>query len=141
MNNDFLYNAYINYLNIPINVLKDINIKTKTCQIIGMYDNKLKIWFNGWATLLNIQNKDMDPKRFKLNTSKDLLLYGLNIDIIDNSMIKSIVRYVLTSSKIYINDKNIQLDIILSIIIYLGKIQDIILSDNEDVTIYYTYVN
>jgi len=138
MNNDFLYNAYINYLNIRVNV-KDINPKNKNCQIIGMYDNKLKIWFNGWATLLNIHDKDIDPKRFKLNKSKELLLYGLNIDIIDNSMIKSIVRYILTSSKIYINEKNIQLDIILSIIVYLGKIQNIILSDNEDVTIYYTY--
>ena len=63
MNNDFLYNAYINYLNIEnindkVYISKNLpNIKTKTCQILGMYDNKLKIWFNGWATLLNIHDK------------------------------------------------------------------------------------
>ena len=124
MDNNYLYIAYMNYKEVHENkdnskiIVDNDDVKL---QIIGYYDQKTNIWYSGWSFY--------DPNKFEqYKKSKELLNYAINIDknlpgINDN--IKMIIKYILTSSKIYIYDKDIQLELILAVIVYFSKAKKI----------------
>lgn len=124
MDNNYLYIAYMNYKEVHENtnnsntIVKHNDVKL---QIIGHYDQKTNIWYSGWSFY--------DPNNFEqYKKSKELLNYAINIDknlpgINDN--IKMIIKYILTSSKIYIYDKDLQLELILAVIVYFSKAKKI----------------
>jgi hypothetical protein len=114
--NNILYNSYIYFTKIKINNNKN-NLELEKYNIIGIFDNSLNIWYNGWA-IYDIKNKDVYKK------SKELLLYGINIERDLNGKLnieKAIIKSILVNSKFYINDKDIQIKIIISLIAYLIK--------------------
>lgn len=126
MNNNFLYNSYINFIKILNNstsdFLDDKNIPNKHYQIIGLYDITDKIWYHGWA----IYNSDKQ-NYYRYNKSKELLKYALNIDrdlpVSINE--KIIVRSILINSKINIID-DLQISIIIAISTFLLRAKSII---------------
>lgn len=86
--------------------------------IIGIFDNTTNTWYNAWAIHSNIKQYKYYKK------SRDLLKYSLNIDIDMTSIGYNnniILRSILLNSKIYITEKELQIEIILSIITYLLK--------------------
>ena len=133
MNNNYLYIAYMNYIEIYDKSVDsfDKDDDNKKLQIIGYYDKKTNIWYNAWSFY--------DPINFnQYKKSKELLNYAINID--NNlpgveSGIKMIIKYILTNSKIYI-EENIQLEIILSIIVYFLKAKKIKYSTNNKIVKY-----
>jgi len=111
--NNFLYNAYLNFFKIE-RMHQNVDLTKKNYQIIGIYDKAQKIWYNGWALYT-------DSNYHEYKSSRDLLIYALNIDKdmpLHHNM-KRIIRYVLTNSKLYITEKKTQLYLILAIILYL----------------------
>jgi hypothetical protein len=136
MNNNYLYVAYLNYINLDKNLNILINVKNNiSYQIIGYYDKKTDIWYNGWSIYDDLYNN-------QYKKSKELLIYALNIEInlsnINNN-IKMIIRYILTSSKIYIKE-DLQLEIILSVITYLCKAKKIIYFNTNNISQYYIQI-
>jgi len=120
MDNNYLYIAYINYIDI-LEKIESGDPNDIKLQIIGYYDIKTKIWYSGWS-FYTTYNFDQYKK------SKELLNYAIDIDIhlpSINDKIKMIIKYILTSSKIYIYEEDIQLDLILAIIIYFSKAKKI----------------
>ena len=138
MNNNYLYIAYINYINLEKKNTSNTNNEENDIlkySIIGYYDKKTNIWYNAWSIYDNLYYD-----QYKL--SKKLLIYALdiekNLSNID-SYIKIIIRYILTSSKIYITEQ-IQLEIILSIITYFSKAKNIIRREINNIIKYYVYI-
>lgn len=117
MENNLFYNAYVNFLKKQIS--PDVIIDNKNIQIIGVYDIKNKIWYNAWALY--------DPTKHNMkfySKSKELLMYSINLEKDMNGIPlvdRSIIKYMLISSKIYITEEKIQLDILIATIIYLIK--------------------
>lgn len=141
MSNYFLYNSYMNYIDIKKNPVNDFknekNLPNENYQIIGLYDITNKIWYQGWAIFNNDKNN-----YYRYNKSKDLLKYALNIDrdfpISNNE--KIIVRTMLINSKINIID-DLQRDIILSVITFLIHAKNIVAHPNDKDNIIYYYVS
>ena len=76
MSNNFLYNAYINFVKLEKSNF-DIS---KKYQIIGKYDNNLKLWYNGWALYTNVNSIDQfkiwiqkEPENIMLKNWKQLI--------------------------------------------------------------------
>ena len=79
-------------------------------EILGIYYKNQNIWIWGW------NHPQLSPHQ--VYNSKELLLYGLNLDHVSSSYIKQ----TLTTSRGKINDP-IQIDIILAISLFLRKIK------------------
>jgi hypothetical protein len=131
-----LYNSYI-YYNKLFNKAKKLNLFIdETYHIIGVHDINKKLWFNAWALTEFNENK-----RKQMIKSKELLNYALNIenDISStyNNIEKIIIKTILINSKFYINEKETQLDVILSVICYLTKATDIRYIKSSNISIYY----
>jgi hypothetical protein len=131
-----LYNSYI-YYNKLFNKAKRLNLFVdETYYIIGVHDKNQNIWFNAWA-LTEFDN----DKRKQMTKSKELLNYALNIEndisSVYNNIEKIIIKTILVNSKFYINEKETQLDVILSIICYLTKATDIRYTQSSQIFIYY----
>ena len=116
--------------------LKDDEPEDFTYEILGIFDNKTNIWVWSWVFPL------IDRK---LNQEcKNLLNYGLNIEIPNLEVMDSyFIKTQLTNSRIYLKDK-IQLDILLAVCSYLlGKKIKFIkedtrkLNDEHYITYYY----
>ena len=113
---NILNNAYIYFTKLPLKKLEDES-KIEKINIIGMYDDSLKIWYNGWSIY-----DDNNTNNYK--KSKDLLLYAINIERDMNGIStveKAIIKSILINSKFYISEKTIQISVILSLIAYLIK--------------------
>ncbi len=118
MNNNYLANAYTNFYKIPQLRLEKTEKINPNYQIIGLYDKIQNIWYNAWGLYNPESNYNLYRK------SKELLQYALNIERDLKGIspaIKSIIRYILTSSKIYITERKTQLDLILALIMYMIK--------------------
>jgi hypothetical protein len=131
-----LYNSYI-YYNKLFNKAKKLNLFIDdSYHIIGVHDINQKLWFNAWALTEFDENK-----RKQMIKSKELLNYALNIenDISStyNNIEKIIIKTILINSKFYINEKETQLDVILSVICYLTKATDIRYIESNHIFIYY----
>ena len=113
---NILYNSYIYFMKLK-DATDDINkMKTEKVNFIGVYDENQQIWYNGW-TICDIEHYD----KYKL--SKELLIYGLNIerDMGKSHVEKAIIKSILVNSKFYISNKNLQLNVIVALISYLVK--------------------
>lgn len=130
MNNSFFYNAYVYFT--KLNKVDAIN--NDTTQIVGYFDEEQSIWYNAWSM------SDIDEDSKKYAKSKELLMYGLNI----NNDMKSIsgadriiIRSMLTNSKFYITERLTQFDIMLATICYLLKATAyLIIKKNKVITCY-----
>jgi hypothetical protein len=135
MSNNFLYNAYINFLKIE--KIKIEHNDKKNYQIIGIFDSSLKIWYNAWALYVDKNTMDNYKK------SKELLAYALNIE---SSMpgisveIKCIIRHILVNSKFHLSEKKTQLDLILAIILYLTKARQYGITRQNNIYIYFIQI-
>ena len=108
---NLLYNAYLNFSKLS-KTTGDITTK-KMC-LVGAYDTDQKIWYNGWALANNI-NPEYNKK------SKQLLQYAIDIAIEPNDISQIIVRYIFTNSKLYIQEKIIQLRLIIAVSLFYMK--------------------
>ena len=133
---NILYNAYIYFMKLKrSNVTTEI--KMEKVNIIGMFDTTLKIWYNGWA----IYDPDHGDK-YKL--SKDLLIYGLNIErdmFAKSDVEKAMIKSMLVNSKFYINEKKTQLNVILALITYFLKAKSYSVVSMGSIWIYLIEVN
>jgi hypothetical protein len=141
MNNNILYNAFIKYktfYNDAFLKFKDENMSNKE-NILGFYDKKNHLWYNGWAIYKNKNNENLFKK------SKELLIYALDIDtnLSINQELRVIIKAMLISPKVIIQEM-LQLDLLIAISCYLlnvkyivkKKIQDdnkIYLEDNNEI--------
>ena len=110
-----LYNAYIYFAKLKFKTIAN-EVKPENLNIIGIFDEELNIWYNGWSIY--------DPDHYeKYKLSKELLIYGLNIerDMGRSDIEKAIIKSILVNSKFYIAEKQIQLNVILSLITYFIK--------------------
>jgi hypothetical protein len=118
MNNNILYNAWINFTKLYIIKELTTTIITEDQHIMGLFDPTTKIWYNGWAIVSHSQYSIYYKK------SKELLLYGINLENINNEIPnyqKIIIKNILINSKFYINERYTQLYVIIAIISYLMK--------------------
>ena len=139
MNNNLFYTIYSIFFNINLkrkqineNSLIDLKLKNPTHHLIGVFDIKLKLWYNGWA-LEGYQNT------IQLAKSKELLNYIINYDNNNNNINRNvhiIVKSIVCSSKIYISEKKTQLDLIIAIFLYLSKINMFYIEINNDLVYY-----
>lgn len=118
MNNNFLANAYVNFYKIPKKTFDKTGKINPDYQIIGLYDKTQNIWYNAWG-LYNLEDNYNLYKK-----SKELLQYALNLERDLKGIspeIKTIIRYILISSKIYVTERSTQLNLILALIMYMTK--------------------
>lgn len=118
MNNNFLANAYINFYKIPKIRFVQSEKSVPNYQVIGLYDKTQNIWYNAWGLYNSEKNYNLYKK------SKELLLYALNLERDLKGIspeIKTIIRYILTSSKIYVTERSTQINLILALIMYMIK--------------------
>lgn len=118
MNNNILYNAFINFYKLEKLHPSMTTTQEQNYQIIGVLDTNNKIWYNAWSLY------DIDSNLNLYKKSKELLLYALNLqrDVKGLSMVeKIIIRSILVNSKFYILERKTQLYLILAIIMYLVK--------------------
>lgn len=129
----------INTLNIMYTNFKNLNYKNiirinpeDNLHIIGVFDETDNIWYNGWCIFINRENYRYWKK------SRDLLKYSINMDIDMNYLnnINIILRSILINSKIYLTDKDLQIDVILSIITYLLKAKSYSILKKYNLTYY-----
>ena len=148
---NILYNAYIYFMKLNHHSLNYKDIKTKNTNInvtqtklkvdniIGMYDTKLHIWYNGWAIY---DSEFGQTNKYKL--SKDLLLYGLNIQRdmrLKSEAEKALIKSILVNSKFYITEKKTQLYVILALIMYLTKAKNYLILKEGSIIIYAVEIN
>jgi len=130
MNNNLLYTIYTNYLNLEMKIKSDkTNYNTKN--LIGIYDESLHIWYNAWSL------DNFDNKSTKL--SKYILKYILDTNNTNSStnITYSIIKSIICNSKIYITDEQTQIDLIVAIFMYYGKINKYNIEHNNN--LYYWY--
>ena len=115
MRNIFNY-MYMYFMKLDHKTITTIS-QNDNLHFIGIFDESTNMWYNAWA--LYTYNKEY--RYYK--KSRDLLKYSINMDIDTNNIdhINIILRSILINSKTYITEKDIQIDIILSIITYLLK--------------------
>jgi hypothetical protein len=106
-----LYNAYVYFTKLKLTIDESTQ---KKINIMGYYDSELKIWYNGWSIY--------DPnnhERYEL--SQELLKYGLKIerDMVKSDAEKAIIKSILVNSRFFIEDEDIQINVILSLMTYL----------------------
>jgi hypothetical protein len=129
MENNIFLSAYLNFLK-----LSKAN-DDRPYQIIGIFDDNNKLWYNGWAIY--------DPDHSGLYAkSRELLQYGLEIHkhIQKTNEEKAIIRSILVNSKFFISEKKIQLDLIVAIITYFTKTRCYNILKNDKLYIYCIYV-
>lgn len=125
------YNNKTNKLIIKFN---DNTTKQFDCEILGLFDNINKVWIWGWAIPNNkIKNKNIE-------IVKELLNYGLNIEINDNKETDKIfIKSILTTSRINIkNYLNFTIITALSTYLIKNKINLLYFYSNEDKELYST---
>jgi hypothetical protein len=127
MNNNVLYESYINFIKISKKYDDDYFLDNKQepkekYQIIGLYDTSNKIWYYGW-TIFNNDKKNY----YRYNKSKELIKYALDIerDLPVSINEKQIIRSILINSKINIID-DLQLQIIIALATYILRAKEII---------------
>lgn len=121
---------YLKFLSLPyIKVNFDQISVDNNFQYIGIFDDSSNIWYNAWSIYT-------DKKIIhSYKSSRDLLKYAINLDI-DlnnyNSDIIVILRSILINSKIFLTNKNIQIELLLAIITYYinSKSYSVIKSNN-----------
>ena len=130
MSGNFFYNAFFNYLKLE-SISFGQTSEDPNMQVIGYYDNSLKIWYNAWAICDSSGEKMSVHKK-----SKELVIYGLNLEndlfSVSNAE-KMMIKSIICNSKIFINDmtseidysESLQMQIILSVICYLTKAKKI----------------
>jgi hypothetical protein len=130
MSNNIFYNAYIYFTKLKNYQPNQIYLE-KT-NIIGFYDSSKNIWYNGWAIYDN-ENTE------KYKKSKELLLYAINIERdlhIKNIIEKTMIKSILINSKFYINEEELQLNIIVALIAYFIKAKSYGIFKSESIYIY-----
>jgi hypothetical protein len=128
---------YSNFL--KLNNTLEFNINNPNQHIIGYYTSNNKIWYNAWS--ITSKKKIANYKK-----SKELLLYGLDIDIHLQKMNYNelhiyIIKYVLINSKLYIDDGKIQIEFILSIILFFIKARKYGIYKKNNVSIFFIELN
>ena len=121
MNNNIIYNAFIKYIYIT-QESEDKDIKDlKDEHILGFFDKKNNLWYNGWAIYKKKNNENLYKK------SKELLIYALDIDtnLSINENLRPIIKAMLISPKIIIQE-NLQLDLLIAISCYLLNVKHIV---------------
>lgn len=87
-------------------------ILTADYEVCSLFYKNSKMWLWAWCMVALTKNK--------IQTSKNLLNYGLDIDITKSDEIKSLAKYYLINSKLDINNP-LEIDILLSLSLYLSK--------------------
>jgi len=107
----------INNNNIYFNNENNDNVEGFEYQLLGIYNTKNKLWIWSWE-LYNIES-------YLITISKNLLNYGLKLELINNDMINEhlFLKSLLVNSRFTIGSY-IELDNILYIISYIMKKQD-----------------
>jgi len=137
MNNNKLYTIYTNYLDIKLNSTNISYSIEYERHLIGIFDKKLKIWYNAWS-INNYNIKDKNYNNYNNSLSKELLKYAIDAEIhtIDD-VIRNIIKSIICNSKIYITEYKTQLELIIAIFLYFTKKKLFIIEKQNNLFFFY----
>ena len=137
MNNNKLYTIYTNYFDIKLNSTKILNTIEYERHLIGIFDKKLKIWYNAWS-INNYYIKDNNYKNYNNYLSKELLKWSIDDENhIINDVIRNIIKSIICNSKIYITEYKTQLELIIAIFLYFTKKKIFIIEKQNNLFFFY----
>lgn len=136
--NVIVTNYYIIKKKKQIMLNTTIDNTNNNSHLIGIYDKSLKLWYNAWG-LHNFNNLN------KIIKSKELLKWSIDYDVssfIQDSerlMITNILKSIICTSKIYINERKTQLELIIGIFLYFAKFNMYSIEVIDNLVMYYAY--